>query len=181
MNLHVKLIASICMIALSASAAVPASRTVFRCTGANELVRYQDQPCDRLELSRALKVSAVDPVLPKTAPQPVVRVPTKSQRRKASAQNGGQNYALANAPPVARKQRRRNPKAHLVTQLPQGGCPATYEDAGVYVQGKSSWQAPGGSSGKSKAPLSAIYAHYRSLPGKTYLKNQGLWPAHCPP
>jgi len=177
MNLHVNLIASICMIALSALAAVPASRTVFRCTGENLLVRYQDQPCDRLELSRALTVPAVDPVLPKSEPTAAIRVASQSRRGKTKRQAS----VSVNPLPTARKTPRRNRKAHLVTQLPEGACPATYEDAGVYVQGKSNWQAPGGGSGKSKAPLSAIYAHYRSLPGKTYLKNQGLWPSRCPP
>lgn len=178
MKLPLKLFVITWMLALSAAHAAPASRTVFRCTGANELVRYQDQPCNAQELSRALQVSAIDPVLPKFAPQPVVRVPAQTQRRRAASL---QASASINTTPVAAKNRRRNRKAHLVTQLPQAGCPATYQDAGVYVQGKTRWQAPGGASGKSKAPLSAIYAHYRSLPGKTYLKNQGLWPAHCPP
>ena len=160
---------------LDASAAP--TRTVFRCEDSAGSLRYQDQPCNPLDVSRALRVSAVDPVLPKVVPEPLHRVPKQSQRRSATYQT----ETASSSPPVAPKFRRRNRKAHLVTQLPQGACPATYEDAGVYVQGKTRWQAPGGASGKSKTPQSAIYAHYRSLPGKTYLKNQGLWPAHCPP
>ncbi|NJR44067.1 hypothetical protein HC761_00990, partial [bacterium] len=60
-------------------------------------------------------------------------------------------------------------------------CPPTREDAGNYVLSRSRWQAPGGSSGKSKSPMSAVWLHYKRLPSRTYLKNQGLWPKYCPP
>ena len=163
---------------IDASAA--STRTVFRCENGAGSLRYQDAPCNARELTRTLHVAAVDPVVEK----PVhVSVPTTriNNRRSNKLTRTTQAIRTAVSPLLNRKKQRRNRKPHLVTQLPQGACPATYEDAGVYVQGKTRWLAPGGGSGKSKTPSSAIYAHYRSLPGKTYLKNQGLWPAHCPP
>jgi hypothetical protein len=61
------------------------------------------------------------------------------------------------------------------------GCPPTYENPGVYVVGQK-WMRDQYNT-RSKAPngMYAAYLHYKSLPTKTYLKNQGLWPKHCPP
>jgi hypothetical protein len=176
MNRSLLLLALLLLVDASAAP----TRTVFRCEDAAGLLRYQDSSCNKHEQSRALQVAAVDPVIVKPARVSVPSARSNSRQTRSSTRIS--QAANAEISPITnRKKQRRNRKAHLVTQLPQGACPATYEDAGVYVQGKTRWQAPGGGSGKSKTPASAIYAHYRSLPGKTYLKNQGLWPAHCPP
>ncbi len=177
MNRSLLLLALLLLVDASAAP----TRTVFRCEDAAGLLRYQDAPCSQLEQSRALQVAAVDPVIEKPTRFAEPRTGGPNSRQTSSSTHFAQAANAETSPITNRKKQRRNRKAHLVTQLPQGACPATYEDAGVYVQGKTRWQAPGGGSGKSKTPASAIYAHYRSLPGKTYLKNQGLWPAHCPP
>jgi hypothetical protein len=34
---------------------------------------------------------------------------------------------------------------------------------------------------KEFSGMRAAWGDYKSLPTKTYLKNAGKWPAHCPP
>jgi hypothetical protein len=157
------LILALSATANAASAAPKATtRVVYKCILEDAPVRYQDTPCTQNDRTEQLHVAAIDPVLPPKRLQPR----TRTQRKTLAA-------------PTQRSRPQIRPvRASQPPQLEP--CPATYEDAGQYVIQRGYWRAPDGTVGKSKTPLSSVWAHYKSLPRRTYLKNQGKWPAHCP-
>jgi hypothetical protein len=162
---------------------------IYRCDGPKHSIRYQNRPCAAHESSRTMEIL---PAPAYTPPPPEQSEGTRASRRgkRSSSRSTGRSTRTANnddAPalngePLATPKRTRRGRITIEPMFADAGCPATREASGLYTYGKSWMRAPGMSKRvKTDNGLRESMVHQRSLPSKTYLKNQGKWPAHCPP
>ena len=156
------------LVLLCAAQLACAQGQTLRCTDPDGAVIYQQTPCAAGQQSRAFPV-LVDPPMPVAVATPEAKPVIRARTRRA---------VRTPSPPKPRRARRQ-PKLHVVPSLAQAGCPPTRENSGVYVVGNKTLMTPSGARGKVHNGMSAAWRHYKSLPSKTYLKNQGTWPDHC--
>lgn len=160
-------------------------QTVFRCVGTDQSVYFQAKPCPRGSVERLMHFQ------PPPTPVAGERASELSDARQ-NARRGGNRRArgAARTPAQARTtvqadvpvkgRGKRARRQRLRPSLAHPGCPATYEDSGSYVIGKTWADTPSGVRITAKTGLRAAWGDYKSLPTRTYLKNAGLWPDHCP-
>lgn len=153
---------------------------ILRCVsalprGATAEIRYQSDPCPPGFTQTVLLITP--------APTPVLGEPTLQAESARTPSPAGSSRASSNvkraSTDVGKPHRRR--KLQHQAALSQVGCPATYEDGGVYVVSNRWVKTPSGSRSKAHSGMRAAWEDYKNLPTKTYLKNAGRWPKHCPP
>ena len=150
------------------SRATRVQTTVYRCErGAGFAPAFQSSPCLANQVGLRMQLQHVQPAQPAAAAgsrrraesEPAARErrttrgPAANARRPAAPEN-----AAAERPWLTRKSRSARAKAG------QSTCPASRED--------------GGTTGSNS--VGTAWKRYQSLPSRTYLKNAGKWPRHCP-
>jgi hypothetical protein len=174
-----------------------AATPIYRCEAQGQ-IRYQASPCAPHESAKQMQLQSAPSLLPSEiaaiglaqrnefAARPQSRSRGRSTRRgtgqrSASTARAGRNAAQTNAGQsgINHGSRRRTRKPHVVAQVFRAGCPETLEESGAYLIQSRSFTAPAGRRQKSKRASFDAEFHYKLLPSKTYLKNAGLWPAHC--
>ena len=172
-------------VALMLSPHANAEGTIFRCTGTDAAVFFQARPCPTGSSERLMRLqSAPTPVAGERASelsdarQKPKRRTSRTRRSAAPAPANTSATVAAEAPIKGRGKRAR--RQRLRPSLAHQGCPPTYEDSGSYVIGRNWADTPTGVRIKAKSGLRAAWGDYKSLPTRTYLKNAGKWPDHCP-
>jgi hypothetical protein len=138
--------------------------TVYRCQqNVSAALIFQSHPCDASAQQQRLDLIHVEPPAPQTTIRsgPINRQRTKpsSGARGPGKSDAAQNRAQSETRPAfARKSRAARAKAG------QSTCPPTRE----------------GSVATGSTSLATAWKRHQSLPSRTYLKNAGKWPAHCP-
>jgi hypothetical protein len=163
----------------------PAQAEIYRCDGPRHAdgsanILFQSKPCPVAfdgQLVREPKAPAYVAPLVRHNSSSQVRNQTRVTRRN-SAGNRVARRSSAGGSRSARKRSRY--KFRNLPSVAVAGCPPTYEDPGVYVVGNKWMRDQHNQRSKARNGMFAAWQHYKSLPTKTYLKNQGLWPKHCP-
>ena len=138
-------------------------------------IRYQSEPCPPgFTQTVPLIIQAPTPV----PGEPILQA--ESARTVTPTGSSRASSRVKRATTGVGKPHRRKKLQHEAA-LSQAGCPATYEDGGVYVVSNRWVKTPSGARSKAHAGMRAAWEDYKSLPTKTYLKNAGRWPKHCPP
>jgi hypothetical protein len=156
---------------------------IYRCDGPRHAdgsanILFQSKPCPAAfdgQLVREPKVPAYV--------APLVRDQSRNQTRPTRRNSVGTRSARSSGASAGRKSIRKRNTSYKFRNLPSvavAGCPPTYEDPGVYVVGNKWVRDQHNRRSKARNGMYAAWQHYKSLPTKTYLKNQGLWPKHCP-
>ncbi len=181
--------------ALSNASADP----IYRCTNSKGERSYQDFPCAAQTQSLQMQVLPAPTLLPQelrmieqaqAQSQGPSQARTSNRRRTSNTGNQRQSTARrrtsANGSRHDQQQtqsghaaRGKRKKLRAIAQVYRAGCPETTEQSGSYVIKGNSLNLPNGAKQKTKRAMFDAEMHYKSLPSKTYLKNQGLWPAHC--
>lgn len=159
--------------------ALNAAPGIWRCAsvarGAAAEIRYQMEACPPGFMQTTLLMAdAPTPVLGER-PSPAAPAKPPTPKRHVRSNSSAKRITAR----VAKPHRPR--KLHQEAALSQAGCPATYEDGGVYVVSKRWVKTPSGARSKAHSGMRAAWEDYKSLPTKTYLKNAGRWPKGCPP
>jgi hypothetical protein len=179
------------------SIALFAATPIYRCEAQGK-IRYQASLCAPHESAKQIQLQSAPSLLPSEiaaislaqrnefAARPQSRSQGRNTRRSAGQRRASTARAQRSAPqPNAGESgayhgsRRRTRKPHVVAQVYRAGCPETLEESGTYLIQSRSFTAPAGRRQKSKRANFDAEFHYKLLPSKTYLKNAGLWPAHC--
>jgi hypothetical protein len=159
---------------------------MYRCDGpknpdGSASILYQAKPCPAQFQSKEI-VEVKAPTLNASERARIIRdassnTKTSTVRRRAARRNS------SNSAGQGKRRSRKSVGRYKFRNLPsvaQAGCPPTYENPGVYVVGNKWMRDQYNQRSKVRNGMYAAYEHYKSLPTKTYLKNQGLWPKHCP-
>lgn len=163
---------------------LPAQAPVFRCTGTDQAVVFQAKPCPTGSTERLMSLQRAPTPVAGERPSELsdrrqnTRRSSRSRRPSARTNQQTRQQAQAEVQPKAPARRSRRPRAQA--SLAHPGCPPTYEDGGSYVVSKTWTDTPSGVRVKGTSGMRAAWDDYKSLPTRTYLKNAGKWPAHCP-
>jgi hypothetical protein len=178
--------------AVQTDAENPAKPLIYRCDSAKNSIRYQNRPCAAHESTRMIELLPAPAYVPPPADTKPARNTRSNKRGSVRSSRSGRsgrgrgtaqnNYAPAlNGDSLPAPKRARRGRIKIEPMFADAGCPATREAAGLYTYGKSWMRAPGMDKRmKTDNGLREAMVHQRSLPSKTYLRNQGKWPAHCP-
>jgi hypothetical protein len=167
-------------ISAACGAMTPAHGAVYRCTGAPDAqaqaqIRYQQVPCPNGFTQASLVMQkAPTPV----AGEPNQQVATPAPTHRNHARSGVR--ARSSATRVTNAARQKRVRFEHQARVEHAGCPPTYEAAGSYVIGDTWVKTPSGARVKVRSGLQAAWTDYKNLPTRTYLKNAGKWPSHCP-
>ena len=161
-----------------------AQSPVFRCTGPDQTVVFQARPCPNGSKEQLMRFqSAPTPVAgerPSELSDARQRAKRSVSRPRRAATPPARANATASAEAPVKGRGKRARRQRLRPSLAHPGCPPTYEDGGSYVIGRNWADTPSGVRINAKTGLRAAWGDYKSLPTRTYLKNAGKWPDHCP-
>jgi hypothetical protein len=191
------IIVLLCTATINAAQADP----IYRCTNGLGERSYQDFPCAADTKSVQMQVLPAPTLLPqerraieqaaleasqgnsrqstRAARQRGVSQRNASSRRNTARRQQSNNATTTSSQTASKQSRGKRKKLRAIAQVYRAGCPETTEQSGSYVIKGNSLNLPNGAKQKTKRAMYDAALHYKSLPSKTYLKNQGLWPAHC--
>jgi hypothetical protein len=178
--------------ALGLSQAICSADPVYRCVNAKGEIRYQAEVCPDGLVGTKLEILDAPTPVPgersrsvefqesRAAPRSnAPRAPRRSKAKTARTVTADEGQAQVEINTTRSKAKRRRPTQE--PSLSVAGCPPTYEDSGTYVVAQRWMKTPNGVRSKEFSGMRAAWGDYKNLPTKTYLKNAGKWPAHCPP